>query len=85
MRTLLVFFCVMLAFPVLASAAHVFIWNYDLLDVFYDSEAGTTINCAYWFEQIASSNGHTYETSQTLPTSLSGYDAVFVLLGWFRT
>ncbi len=75
---------IILLFPLLLNAGHVFIWNYDTLDVFYDSQVGNTINCAYWLEQTLADNDHTYTIGHLLPTSLDPYDAVLVSLGWYR-
>ncbi len=74
----------MFLFPLLLNAGHVFVWNYDILDTFYDSEVGSTIDCAYWLEQTITANGHTYVTDTILPADLSPYDAVLATLGWFR-
>ena len=74
----------LLLFPFFASAYHVCIWNFDTLDVFYDTQVGASIDCAYWIEQTLAANEHTYETSTTLPVNLSPYDVVIVTLGFFR-
>jgi hypothetical protein len=73
-----------LLIPVFCSGYHVFVWNYDTLDVFYDAQVGDTIDCAYWIEQTLNQNGHTYVTATALPADLSLYDVVFVTLGFFR-
>lgn len=73
-----------LLIPFLANGYHVFVWNFDTLDVFYDSQAGDTIDCAYWLEQTLTANGHTYVTGTSLPGNLGPYDVVFVTLGFFR-
>jgi len=70
--------------PFIASGEHFFIWNYDPLDIFYDAQIGDSIDCSYWVEQTLTANGHTFIKETFLPTDLSAYDAVFVLLGWFR-
>jgi len=70
--------------PMLAVAANVFIWNCDPLDKCYDSTVGDSVDCSYWVEQPLDANGHTYVTGTSLPADLSGYDAVFALLGWYR-
>jgi hypothetical protein len=36
--------------PLLASAAHIFIWNYDPLDRFYETAIADSVDCAYWVE-----------------------------------
>ncbi len=81
-RTLLVL--ILIAGPFLANAAQVYIWNYDQLDQFYDSQIGTTVDCAHWLEQTLSGNGHTVQTTTTLPADLSSYDVIFITLGWYR-
>lgn len=78
------YFLILLAVPILAMAANVFIWNFDPLDKFYDGQLGDSIDAAYWLEQTLASNGHTYNTATTLPTVIDGYDVVFITLGWFR-
>jgi hypothetical protein len=77
-------FSVLLIFPILGMAANVFIWNFDPLDRFYDNQVGDTVDCAYWLEQTLAANGHTFNTSSTLSSTLDSYDAVFVTLGWYR-
>jgi len=78
-------FVIMTVFiPILAAAANVFIWNYDPLDRFYEPAVMDSVDCAYWVEQTLDSCGHTYVTDTLLPADLTGYDAVFALLGWFR-
>jgi hypothetical protein len=70
--------------PILAVAANVFIWNYDPVDKFYEPAINDSVDCAYWVEQTLDAAGHTFVTGMLLPTDLSGYDAVFALLGWYR-
>ncbi|OGC41314.1 hypothetical protein A2Y85_07965 [candidate division WOR-3 bacterium RBG_13_43_14] len=78
------YFCVLLILPVVALAANVLVWEYDSLDTFYDSQAGGTIDTPYWIQQTLTALGHAHTTTSTLPSNLAPYDAVFVLLGWFR-
>lgn len=73
-----------LLIPFLANGYHAFVWNFDTLDVFYDSQVGDTIDCSYWLEQSLSANGHTYVTGINLPVNLNPYDVVIVTLGLFR-
>lgn len=73
-----------LLLPIVTHAAHVYIWNYDPLDRFYESAIGDSVDCSYWVKQTLTSGGHTYVIGTTLPTDIDPYDAVFVLLGWFR-
>ncbi len=74
----------LLAFPLVVNAAHVFIWNYDPLDAFFDDQVGDSVDCAYWLEQTLDARGHTFITDTSLPTDLDSYDVVFVTLGWYR-
>lgn len=74
----------LLLIPFIAHAAHVYVWNYDPLDRFYEPAVGDSVDCTYWVEQTLAGDGHTYVTGTTLPANLNPYDAVFVLLGWFR-
>jgi hypothetical protein len=84
MRKYVMLFSLLFLIPFLARGAHVYVWNYDPLDSFFDSEAGMTVDCAYGLEQALSANGHTFMTGTSLPTTLNGYAAVFVTLGWYR-
>ena len=77
-------FAFLLILPMTAVAADVFVWNFDPLDRFYDAEVGDSVDCVYWLEQTLAANGHTYYTDVNLPLDLSGYDVVFVTLGWYR-
>jgi hypothetical protein len=71
--------------PMVTQAANVCIWNYDTLDRFYDPQLNDSIDCAYWFQQILTNQGHTVDVCHGyLPTDLSGYDIVFCLMGWYR-
>ncbi len=66
-------------------AANVCVWNYDTLDLFYDAQLQDTIDCAYWFQNILTHQGHNVEVFNTyLPANISGYDVVFCLMGWYR-
>jgi hypothetical protein len=84
MRRYALLFSLLFLIPFLARGANVFIWNYDLLDRFYDAEVGDSVDCAYGLEQALSANGHTFTTGTSLPATLNGYAAVFVTLGWYR-
>ncbi len=84
MRRFCAVFFAMLLFPFLAQAANVFIWNYDPLDKFYESEISDSVDCAYWLEQTLNTNDHTFNTDTLLPTDLSPYDVVLVTVGWYR-
>jgi hypothetical protein len=80
-RAWLIMLCII---PFAAHAAHVFIWNYDPLDRYFDPEIGDTVDGTYWLQQSLSVHGHTYVTDDTLPQNLSDYDVTFITLGWYR-
>jgi hypothetical protein len=84
MKKYTIIMCLLLMTPFFASGAHVFVWNFDVLDIFYDAQVGASIDCSYWIEQTLAANGHTYVTGTTLPMDLSPYDVVIVTLGFFR-
>ncbi len=68
-----------------ARAANVCVWNYDTLDRFFDSEVGDSIDCGYWVERTLVTQGHIVDLYQRyLPASISEYDIVFCLMGWYR-
>lgn len=77
---------IILLIPIVASAAHVLVWNYDPLDKFYDSEVSGSVDCSYWVKQTLTANGHTYDVrnGKTLPSNLDPYDVVLGSTGWFR-
>jgi hypothetical protein len=71
--------------PAAALALNVCVWNYDTLDRFYDPQVGDSVDCAYRVSQTLAAQGHTVDVSNALlPADLSGYDAVFCLMGWYR-
>lgn len=84
MKKYIIVLFLLLLTPLFVRGYHVFIWNYDTLDVFYDTQIGDSVDCAYWIEQTLGQNEHTYVTGIYLPADLSPYDVVFVTLGFFR-
>ncbi|HIE06338.1 MAG TPA: hypothetical protein EYP58_06005 [bacterium (Candidatus Stahlbacteria)] len=77
---------ILLLTPVIVSAGHVLVWNFDPLDRFYDSEVGGSVDCSYWLKQTLTANGHTYQVwnDTLLPTNLDPYDVILGALGWYR-
>jgi hypothetical protein len=74
-----------LAVPVVLSAANICVWNYDVADRFYDAEVGDSIDCSYHVAATLNELGHTVSVfDRYLPGSLTEYDAVFCLMGWYR-
>jgi hypothetical protein len=69
---------------VAAPAANICVWNYDPVDRFYDPGLNDSVDCAYWVERDLAAAGHTVYADTLLPANISGFDAVFCLMGWFR-
>jgi len=71
--------------PAIAGAASICVWNYDTLDRFFDPARAESVDCAANVAAGLTALGHTVTVSNTtLPTDISGYDAVFCLMGWYR-
>lgn len=69
----------------LAGAANICIWNYDTLDRFFDPARAESVDCAVNVAAGLTALGHTVEVHDYyLPSDISGYDAVFCLMGWYR-
>jgi hypothetical protein len=64
--------------------ANFFVWNYDPADLFFDPQVGDSVDGAYRVGQTLASQGHSVAIGTALPEDLSGYQAVFCLMGWFR-
>jgi hypothetical protein len=70
--------------PALALGATICVWNYDSLDRYFDPALGDSADCSYRVRQALLDQGHIVAVVSNLPQDLTGYDAVFCLLGWFR-
>jgi hypothetical protein len=74
-----------LAAPALLSAANVCVLNYDTLDRFLDPVMAESVDCSNFVIEELVAAGHTVSlVNTTLPEDISGYDAVFLLMGWYR-
>jgi hypothetical protein len=78
------YIAILLVLPIAAFAANIFVWNYQATDTIYDSEAGMTVDHTYWVQQILTGLGHTLTVDTLLPSSLSGYQAAFIMCGWYN-
>lgn len=67
----------------LCLASNVLIFNYDQVDLIYDAAVGDSIDTGYWVEQTLLALGDTVDSGTTLPTDLSSYDAVFMMMGMY--
>lgn len=68
-----------------AQAASFCVLNYDPLDRFWDPGRLDSVDCSYWVARTLTDQGHSVAVfDQTLPDDISGYDAVFLLMGWYR-
>jgi len=64
-----------------AAAHNVFIYNYDQGDMIYDPVLGDSVDTGYWVEQLLLASGDDVDSGETLPSDLSSYDAVFMMMG----
>jgi len=64
-------------------AGNVCIYNYDQIDLIYDPVVGDSIDTGYWVEQTLLALGDTVDSGTELPSDLSGYDAVFMMMGMY--
>ena len=67
----------------LCFGSNVLIFNYDQIDLIYDSVVGDSIDTGYWVEQTLLALGDNVDSGTTLPTNLSSYDAVFIMMGMY--
>ena len=71
---------------VLCFAAPVFsqsilIWDKDHNKLFPDPEGAGNVDATYGVKKALTNLGYTYTVSYTLPSDLSSYDIVFVIMG----
>lgn len=71
-----------LAVVVGSTAAYsVYIYNYDTDDMIYDQVLGDSVDTGYWVEQLLLASGDDVDSGETLPSDLSSYDVVFMMMG----
>lgn len=80
MRILIPF---LLVIPALCFAGNVYIFNYDQVDLIYDPVIGDSIDTGYWVEQSLLALGDSVDSGTALPSDLSSYDAVFMMMGLY--
>jgi hypothetical protein len=75
----------MLSGLTLAHAQEVLIWDNDggADNMFYDPEGAGYVGCEFGIQRALEQNGLTALTLTSLPYDLSGYDAIFVVMGWY--
>ena len=64
-----------------AAAYNVYIYNYDSGDLIWDPVLGDSVDTGYWVEQLLLASGDNVDSGETLPSDLSSYDAVFMMMG----
>jgi hypothetical protein len=65
-----------------AAPLTIYVWDRDMGKTFADPEGGGTIGCEYWLKQALLQNGCLHGSGTTLPADISGYDIIFICLGW---
>ncbi len=73
----------LLFLPMIANAAHCFIWDYPEPDSIYEPEIGMIIDDTYWLRQSLTALGHTFVMDTILPSNIAPYAVVFAMCGWF--
>jgi hypothetical protein len=83
MRGRKAFVCLTLIVLVAASApTEILVWDNDNWKTFADPEGGGYVGCEYGIVKALEANGHSPSVLNALPASLSGNEAIFVVLGW---
>jgi hypothetical protein len=69
----------------LAQTQQILIWDHDkgADNMFYDPEGSGYVGCEYGIQRALSQNGVAATTLLYLPTDLSPYDAIFIVMGWY--
>lgn len=62
------------------SAYDVYIYNYDQGDLIWDPVLGDSVDTGYWVEQLLLASGDNVDSGTSLPTDLSSYDTVFMMM-----
>lgn len=74
---------ILLAASGFCPASSVYIFNYDQVDLIYDPIVGDSIDTGYWVEQTLLALGDNVDSGTALPSDLSSYDAVFMMMGMY--
>lgn len=65
-----------------ASAAQILVWDHDAEAMVFSPTLRKNVGCEYDMSQALKQLGHDVTLVRRLPEDLSGYDAVFVFLGF---
>ena len=63
--------------------AEILIWDNDFDSYFWIPDSQTIEGCEEAIQRTLLANGHQVIVTSSLPEDLSGYDAVFIVLGFF--
>ncbi len=75
--------CLALLLLVAATTpAEILVWDNDNWKTFADPEGGGYVGCEYGIVKALEANGHSPSVLSTLPATLSGHEAIFIVLGW---
>jgi hypothetical protein len=66
-----------------AFSQTIYIWDKDHNKLFSDPEGGGQVDASYGIKKALDNNGYTYTFGTTLPTDLSPYDVIFVVMGTY--
>jgi len=62
------------------AASNVYIFNYDQGDLIWDPVLGDSVDTGYWIEELLIASGDNVDSGTSLPTDLSSYDTVFMMM-----
>jgi hypothetical protein len=75
--------CLVLILLVAAVApAEMLVWDNDNWKTFVNPEGGGYVGCEHGIVKALADNGHSATVVNTLPASLAGHEAIFIVLGW---
>ena len=77
-----IFTILLLGISMSASAAEILVWDHDAGARVYSPIMKRQVGCEYGMSQALKQMGHNVTLVRRLPEDLSGYDAVFVFLGF---
>jgi len=59
----------------------IYIWDKDHNKLFADPEGGGNVDATYGVKKALDELGYAYTFGATLPSDISGYDVIFVVMG----
>ena len=80
-RTFLLAACLALCTAWPAFSQSILVWDKDHDKLFQDPEGAGLVDETYGIKKALDANGYSYTVVKTLPSDLTPYDIVFVIMG----